>query len=201
VAFYLVVLYALSFGAGYVSKRHVLPPALLTLGFVAAGAPVAGRLIASGLRRLAGATAPPPAWLATAVGVALIVGFAAPKTLGARRPERLAERRAAEWLREQPGRAGAVAAVKRRVAYYAGAAHLPLPNAEMGPMIAYLRANGAGYLIVDDHLLEADPALQRATREGMRLLHTTEGGGRRAAVFTLRAPPLRAEDAAAGRGG
>ena len=68
-------------------------------------------------------------------------------------------------------------------------------------MIAYLRENRAGYVIVDDHLLEADPALRRATREGMHLLHTAEGGGRRAAVFTLGIPSLGAEDAATRRGG
>jgi hypothetical protein len=182
---YLVVLYGLALGAGYVSRRHVLPPLTVALGYAAVGVPIVGSWIASGGRRALRVTGRPPAWLAAALGAMLVIGIAAPKVLKPRRVERLAEKRAAEWLRDQPHHGGAVAAKKLRVAYYADSPYVPLPRGRKVPLIPYLREADARYMIVDEQLLDADSDLGRAAREGMRVVYRVEARGRSAAVFTI----------------
>ena len=182
---YGLVLYALAAGVGYVNRRYALPPALLTLGYAAAGVPVLGRALLAPLRRATGRALPAPEALGLALGLALVVAAAAPKLAKERRLERLAERRAAEWLEAQPGGAGPVAAAKQRVAYYAGAPFVRLPVPGELPPLAYLHAAGARHLIVDDRWLAEDDALREAVTRGMTLVHRSEGEGGGAAVFLL----------------
>ena len=182
---HLVVLYSLTLEVGYVSRRHLLPVVALALGYVGVGAPLVGGWIARAALWVTGRRRAAPAWLASALGAALLVGVAAPKALQPRRLERLAERRAAEWLRAQPDRAGAVAAPRVRVAYYADAAFVPLPPDEGPPLLPYLRAADARYMIVDDHHLDRHPAVGEAARDAMRVVHRVEAGGRSAAVFAI----------------
>ena len=182
VGLYGIVLYGLAFGSGYVSRRHALPPISLALGYVALGLPIVGSWLVARLGRQ-GRAAPP--WLAVAVGTALVVGIAAPKVLQQRREDRLAERRAAEWLQSQPERTGAVAARKLRVAYYADSPYVPLPAAGSRPLLEYLRAADARYMIVDDHYLGSNPAFDEVALESIHEVYRTEAGGRSAAVFAI----------------
>lgn len=181
-ASYLLLLAGHALEAGYVSKRHVLPVVALGFGGVAAGAVALAEWAIAGVRRSAKAPAPAFSTALAMLGIALV---AAPKTLGPRRDERVAVRRAAEWVRQQPDRGAGVAAGKQRVAYYADAPFVPLPGPNPDPLLAYLRASGARYVIVDEQRIDSDPALRRASREGLRLLHRVRSGGRRAVVFGL----------------
>ncbi len=184
--FYLVLLYALVFQAGYVSKRHTLPLAMLLFGYVAAGTPVLGRWLLAVPQWLG--FRPPRHGLrwATLLGVAIAIGILVPSTFQVRRADRIAEREAAIWLRAQSDWHGApVAAGKQRVAYYAGAPHVRLPDSATPSALALLRSAGAEYLIADDHYLEENPTLRRATEVGMRVLHRTQSGGHSATVYAF----------------
>jgi 4-amino-4-deoxy-L-arabinose transferase-like glycosyltransferase len=180
VLLYLAVLYSLAFGAGYVSRRHALPPVALTLGYVALGATRVGGWIAAAAR-----LASRPPWLAAALGAALAVAISAPKALAPRRTGERAERLAAEWLRDRAPPRAALAASRLRIAFYADAPYVPLPPDGAGPPLAYLQAAGARYMIVDEAILEARAALREAARDAMRVVYRTEAGGERVAVFAI----------------
>jgi 4-amino-4-deoxy-L-arabinose transferase-like glycosyltransferase len=182
---YAVVLYALAAGVGYVNRRYALPPAVLTLGYAAAGVPVLGGALLAPLRAAARRPGAAPQGFALAVGLGLVVAVAAPKLAKPRRVDRLAERRAAEWLAAQPGSSGPVAAQKQRVAYYADAPFVRLPQPGALPLVPFLQAAGARYVIVDDRWLDSDPELREAAREGMAVLHRSEAAGGSASVFAL----------------
>jgi hypothetical protein len=53
------------------------------------------------------------------------------------------------------------------------------------PVLPFLQAAGARYVIVDDRWLEADEALRDAARERMAMLHRSEAGGAGASVYAL----------------
>ncbi|MFP8881227.1 MAG: glycosyltransferase family 39 protein [Myxococcota bacterium] len=189
--FYLVLLYALVLQAGYVSKRHTLPIAVLLFGYVAAGTPVLGRWLLAVPQWLGFGTTRHRTQWATVLGVAIAIGISVPSTFQVRRADRVAERQAAIWLAAQPDARGApVAAAKQRVAYYAGAPYVRLPDSATRDALASLEAAGAEYLIIDDHYLEENPALRRATGVGMRVLHRTHSGGHSATVYALEKPGL-----------
>ena len=107
----------LALGAGYVSRRHALPPLLPALGYAAVGVPIVGGFVLD----LVGGRRPGP-WpaderaprAAVLLGFAILALFALPRDLRERRSGRLAERQAAEWLRDQPHTSGAVAAGQLR---------------------------------------------------------------------------------------
>ena len=111
------------------------------------------------------------------------MGIAAPKTFQARRVDQIAHQRAAEWLASREP--GPIAAEKQRIAYFAGAPYVRFPHPEAAPVLAQLKATGARYLVVSQERLAADPELRRATREGMRHIHTAEARGHRALVFAI----------------
>jgi 4-amino-4-deoxy-L-arabinose transferase-like glycosyltransferase len=183
-ALYALVIGTLVFQWGYVSRRHMVPPLVPAFAYVAIGVPIFGgalvRLAQRALRR-GGA---PSAFAAVTTGVALVLALTLPKDLGARRMNRVAERRAAEWLREQPGRAGPVAAWRRRVSYYADALHVPLRTAPLGELVHYLRKSGARHMVIDERTLVK---LTGSTGDdpGLRRLHAEESAGRRAFVFEV----------------
>jgi hypothetical protein len=188
-ALYLAVLAALAVGAGYVSKRHALPVAVLGLGHAALGARVVGRRVAGWLAR----PGPPPAWAATLVALLLLVVFSAAKLARPRSSGDLAERRAAEWVASRVDRGAGVAAGRLRLAYYADAPYVPLPEPEPGmdrsriedSLLAYLRASGVRYVIADDRRIETLDGLGRALASGAHPVHRVEAGGRVARVFRL----------------
>jgi len=179
------LLLGLAFHSGYVSKRHVLPPATLAFGWVGLGVPAAGRLVLAGLGRLRPALAAPRSGLATAIGAGLLVAFGAGKELRPHRAEGLAERRAAEWLREQTGEGG-VAVEKRRDAWYARRSFVSLRAAPDTGIADYLRATGARWLIAGDDTLAERPALAESVGQELVVLHESADERDVARVYTLR---------------
>lgn len=197
VALYAVVLYALALNAGYVSKRHVLPPATLLFGYAAIGVPVLGGALVAAGRRIgriagiggtgaAGARGPAPRALALGLGLAVLLPFALGKQLRRGGDDTSgAQREAAEWLREQGLARGPVAADKVRVAYYADAPFVSLRDAR-APLLPWLRERGARYVITDTEALSEEPALGAGAAE-LELIHEVAGGGGVARVFAV--PP------------
>jgi len=190
VGLYGALLLLLAFHSGYVSKRHVLPPATLAFGWVGLGIPAFGAVVLRALGRLRprlDATGPRAA---VALGAGTLVAFAVAKELRPHRAEGLAERRAAEWLRARPD-AGGVAVDKRRVAWYARRAYVSLRVAPDAGIADYLRATGARWVIADEEAIEERPALGEALSRELVEIHRAEAGHDVARVFAL-------EDGAAG---
>jgi len=190
------LLLGLAFHSGYVSKRHVLPPATLAFGWVALGVPAFGALVLQGLGRLRPALAGPRPRAATVLGAGLLVALGAGKELRPHRADGLAERRAAEWLRVQPG-AGGVAVEKRRDAWYARRSFVSLRAAPDAGIADYLRATGARWLIADDDTLEERPALGEALAKELVVIHESADDRDVARVYALReaggtTPPVAA---------
>ena len=188
---YAGVLYALAMNAGYVSRRHALPPLTPLFGYAAVGAVA---LAAWGLRGVARLRARPEAvgqLTALATAALVVAAMWLPRDLRSRRDERLAERLAAEWLRSEDPGAHAVGAGRLRVAYYAGAEFVPIPPLGSGqdeaPLLGYLQALGARYVIVDESLAAQHRGLRQAQAAGMRLMHREQARGYSAAVFEV--PP------------
>lgn len=177
---YAVVLYGLLLNAGYLSRRHVLTPLLPLLGYAALAVPALGRAL---LPSRVSATR------ATCVCLVLVALVTLPKTLGSHREERLATRRAAEWLASRDDLTGPVAAEKSRDAYYAGEAYIDFSRGGAGADPAALRRAGARFLIVDEPQLANRAPLRAAVRAGLRELHRTRVAGRTAFVYELRPAP------------
>ncbi len=180
VLLYTFVLAGLQLSAGYVSMRHVLPPLLPCLGYVALGVPVAGRILLAGPARLAGRGVSPRA--ALAVGLALLVLASTLMAIRPRRENRVAIRAAAEWLAAQEADPGVVAALKQRDAYYAGAGWVRLPPSGEGEaFVRSLRSQGVDYVVLDGRRLDRYPGLEA----GGRLVHREDAGKRWAGVWAL----------------
>jgi hypothetical protein len=182
---YLVVLLGLALHYGYVSRRHALPPLVLTFGYAALGLPVLGQSLVSVGQRLFRAQATPHPRLALGFGLLCLLAPSLGKELRPRDHAGLAERRAAEWLRAEGLAPGPVAASKDRVAYYADAPFVPLRHTPDAGLIADLRARGARYLIVEGDGGDGSRAARRAQEGGLPLLHHVEAGGREAWVYGL----------------
>lgn len=180
---FLLVLLGLSANSGYVSRRHLLPPAVLLFGYAAAGLLWLAGALARGLRgRIA---EPRLAALLLAVFAALGLG----KALRADRGNALVERRAAEWVRVQGalGEGEAVAAIKRRNAYYAGASFVDLrrvPHEAL--LLAYLRRERARYVIVDESERAVLEKLVAGAADAPRLVHTERDADQVAFVYEIR---------------
>ncbi len=184
---YLTVLFGLALH-GYVSRRHALPPLVLTFGYVGLGLPVLGERLLSLGERLFSRKATPQPRLALGLGLLCLLLPSLGKELRPHDHAGLAERRAAEWLRAQGFAPGPVAAGKDRVAYYADAPFVPLRHAPDAGLVADLKARGARYLIVEEDGAEGSRAARRAQEGGLRLLHELEAGGRKAWVYAVLAP-------------
>jgi len=182
---YGLVLAALVLSAGYVSRRHVLPPLLPVMGYAASGLALAATTAAAWIAERTSLGMRARAWVACACGAVLLAAMWGPVDWAPRRLDRLAERRAAEWLRAADLEPGAVAAGRPRVAYYAGRAFVPLPSDPSGGMLDYLRSHGARYVVVDESNLDLHRGLRETSGQGLRLIHRESGGGRTAAVFEV----------------
>ena len=184
---YLAVLLGLALH-GYVSRRHVLPPLVLTFGYAALGLPVLGETLVSIGGRVFRANATPHPRLALGIGLLCLLVPSLAKELRSHDHAGLAERRAAEWLRAEKLAPGPVAASKDRVAYYADAPFVPLRHTPDAGLVTDLKARGARYLIVEEDGGEGSRAARRAQEGGLPLLHQLEAGGREAWVYALPAP-------------
>jgi len=178
VGLYVGVLYALTASAGYVSRRHALPPLLPLFGYAGVGALAAGAWLARAAR------APQRSALA---GALVLAGFAAGELAGALPPKRLDElagRRAAEWLRDHAPARGRLAAARQRLGYYAEMPYVPLAGVADDALDRYLSRAGARYVLVEEPgQLEA---LRRAEGDAVRVLHHVEVAGEQAWVLERR---------------
>ena len=181
---YGVVLYGLALNVGYLNRRHVLAPLLPLLGYAGLGVPIAGRWAWRALRPRADSRDARPGIGLVLAAVALLT---LPKSWEPHRQERLANRRAAEWLAARPDLQGPVAAEKSRTAYYAGQAFVSLSRVGEGAGPEALRRAGADFLIIDDVQLREWPGLAVSRAKPVEL-HREEAAGRTAYVLDLREP-------------
>lgn len=188
---YGVVLTALVWSAGYVSRRHALPPLLPLLGYAAFGLVRSAELVARRLVRWRPALARREPWLAGLLVAGFLVLAWGPRDWIPRRLDRLAERRAAEWVRASDQSAarslpaGPVAAGRLRVAYYAGRPFVPLPSGPPDGMLHHLRARGVGLVIVDESKLDDHRGLREARDAELVLVHRVRAGGHVASVYAV----------------
>jgi 4-amino-4-deoxy-L-arabinose transferase-like glycosyltransferase len=179
---YGLLLFALAMNVGYVSERHLLPVVLLLLGYGAAGTLWAAERLA-GLRGAAPTPARTRAVAAAILAVVLLVSLG--KTL--RRPEGiedLAERRAAEWVREQaPG--SVVAARKRRVAYYAGGPFLQLRPRTPFSFELYFTNHRVRYVVVNQVDVAEYVGLDDLIGTRLQEVHRVEEAGETALVYAV----------------
>lgn len=189
-AVYGLVLWGLATNYGYLSRRHVLAPATLLLGYAALAVPVVGRVFLDGIARLRGrGAATPRPVLATALALTLVLGIAVGKLMRPQRSHNRVEREAAEWIGDLPAEdfpQGPVASGKRRVAYYAGAPWFPLRKIPGdAPLATALRLAGVRYLVADEHDVDTWKDLAEPGRAGLRVVYSARGEGETATVFEV----------------
>lgn len=180
--FYGALLIGLLFNYGYLSRRHVLPLVPLVLGYAGMGAIWLVDRVCRGRPRLAKAFAP----AGVLAGLACVMlGIAAPKALHDHREDVLAQRLAAEWLRDPALRPGPVASNKRRAGYYAGRRWFPLTEgSELRSLDSLLRER-VRYIVVDDRVLGYRDQMFATPGFDLRELHRVAVGGRTAMVYEL----------------
>ncbi len=186
---YSLVLYALIREAGYVSRRHTLPLAVLMLGYAAVGVPVLGHWILRAGQAAARSHRPIGVGAALVAGLVVALGLELGKGLRPHRLNAVSERRAAEWLRETSTSGAAVAAGKHRIAFYAEApfvnlAHLPADTT----LLPRLRRSGVRYLVLDEDEHQSLLASTTDPETAVRLLHQEEAHGHAAFVYELLPP-------------
>jgi len=179
---YLVVLLGLSASSGYVSRRHVLPPGVLLFGYAAAGL----LWLAAALARAASGRIAQRRIVALLL--ALLAGAGVVKSLRADSGNALVKRRAAEWVRAhgglEPGEA--VAAVKRRNAYYAGAPYVDLRRTPHEALfLPYLRRERVRYAIVGEGERAVFERLIAGAPDAPKLVHTERDDGEVAFVYEI----------------
>ncbi len=188
---YMALLVMLVWGAGYVSRRHALPPWLPLIGYAALGARTLWQASVSRIMRRN------PTWhrrlrdsrvVCAAIVVALILSWGA-RDLRARRTDRLPTRVAAEWLASTRPDSGAVAAQKVRVAYYAQADFVPLPAASGGRLAARLRKRNARWVIIDRDNLADHRGLKEGIGHWLQLVHAVPFGKGAVLVLSLGPEP------------
>jgi hypothetical protein len=182
---YSALLFALAMNVGYVSERHALPPLMLLLGYGAAGALWLGARLA---RVAPGEVRGPGGRRARAATALLLAGVTAiclGKVLRRDGVEALAERRAAEWVRDHaPGRV--VAARKRRVAYYAGAPFVPLRPKTAEGFEVYFDDHDVGLVVVNRDDVPEYVGLAELVGARLRELQRIEAEGEVALVYAYR---------------
>ena len=104
---------------------------------------------------------------------------------GLRRDNRVAVRVAAEWLKTQTESVEPIGAQRLRVAYYAGAPFVALPEPESEPLVAYLRERGVHHLVIDEEHASEYPELEDPERYGLQVIHRVRALGRSAAVYAM----------------
>ena len=185
---YGILLEALHRNAGYLSRRHVLPPLSLTLGYAASGVIPAAQWLVTAAHRARGWRTPTPRhtrYWATGVGIGIVLLCALPMDFARRRDNRVAVRSAAGWLKERTESVEPIGARRLRVAYYAGAPFVPLPAPASEPLVAYLRERGVHHLILDEEHAGAYTELRDPERFGLQVIHRVRASGRSAVVFAM----------------
>lgn len=187
---YGLAMWGLAANYGYLSRRHVLTPATLLIGYAALAVPKAGRAFLGWLARRRGRpqAAPSPV-LATGLALALVMGIGLSKLLRPHIEHNRVERDAAEWISSLPGPdapGGPVAAGKRRVAYYAGAPWFPLRKIpQKAPLAKALRLAGVRYVVANQDDVHRWKDLSDPDRAGLRVVYRTRDEGETATVFEV----------------
>lgn len=183
-ALYAVVLSALLLNYGYLSRRHALPPLALLLGYAAAGTVFLAEVLRQQLSRLH-----PMRKLSVGMSLALalvMVGSTElPKTLRRHRDDALAQRQAAEWLREQAMPQGRLAAVRNRTAYYANREWVRLRYRGDGRSLDSLDLGPARFLIVDREIDVSRRDGSEVEPVALVELHRVEAAGETALVYRI----------------
>jgi len=174
IGLYGVLFYALAANLGYISARHTLPPLMVALGHVGAA-----------LLAIAGVFSSSRRGVALGLIFLLVAGLGLSKSLRPDRTDSVAARRGAEWLAAQDLPPGGVAVRRRRIAYYAEAREVRIPEKPYQNGIEGLRGRGAEYLIIEDDEIGETPWLEEALRGRARLLHREEANGVSALVYRL----------------
>jgi len=180
--FHGLMLFGLALNVGYVSSRHVLPPLMLLLGYAAVSIPVLTRMLDSRLGQ------PRPA--AIVLALVLVGGVGMAKNLRPEGRDELAERRAAEWLRENAEPPGPVATRKRRVAYYAELPFVQLRDKPLGRFVHYLDTHDVRYVVLNTRDIVDYEGLEPLLGSWLEKLHEVETEGESAWVLRY-APPHR----------
>jgi hypothetical protein len=171
---------------GYLSRRHLLAPGLLLLGYAALAVPLVGGMLLTGARRVLGRVSPPSARAGAALATALLMAAGLGKALRPQASHNSVERVAAEWVERQGDPGGAVAAGKRRVAYYSGAPWFPLRKIpHSAPLATALRLSGVRYVVADEDDVAAYGDLAEPERSGLVIVHTARLNDETATVFEV----------------
>ena len=176
-----LTLHDLAIALGGVSRATVLR-------YVRDGVIPAAQWLVTSVRRVRGRRTLPPRstrYWATCVGIGIVLLCALPMDFARRRDNQLALRSAANWLKERTETVEPVGARRLRVAYYAGAPFVALPEPESEPLVAYLRERGVHHLVIDEEHASAYPELRDPERFGLQLIHRVRAAGRSAAIFEM----------------
>lgn len=198
------LLVLLVWGAGYVSRRHALAAWLPLTVFAAVGWCAAVERLRSALeaRRPVGSASTGQS-AARRSGLvrrldgrgavllaALVLLFSwGPRDLRERRADRALERVAAEWLKAGRDGVGPVAAQKRRTAYYAGAAFVPLPDGRDGRIERQLRDRGARWLVIDAAKLDDHAGLAEGIGRWLAPVHAERAGSQEVLILEVTQAP------------
>jgi len=174
IGLYGLVLYELALNVGYVSTRHALPPLAAALGHVGAALLVVTRAFPASRQRVA-----------LALLLIAIAGAGLSRSLRPDRTDSLAERRVAEWLRDAGLPPGGVAVHRRRIAFYADAPAVRIPDKPPRDVVRKMRQWGADYLIISDEDIGDYPWLVEALPTRTRLLHREQANGVSASAYRL----------------
>lgn len=170
------ILLVLVMRSGYISRRHFFPALVPLFGYAAYGLLAFRARLAVWLARrsafFAALGRPVPALFGLAALLLL------PHQLEAKRLDKLAERRAAEWIAYHVG-PGRVAGVGGRVGYYARRPMLDVGAVAPAAIADALEQNGVPYAVLDKEneiaALDADPRYRR--------IHEVNEAGVTAVVF------------------
>jgi 4-amino-4-deoxy-L-arabinose transferase-like glycosyltransferase len=193
--------FALLVTAGYLSRRHLLPLAVILLGYAALGVhAIADRVDARWRPRASTVTR---SRIALAL-VMVLVAVALPKTLRLHREEGVAARVAAEWVRDMAASGDRLATDRPRTAYYAGLVWVPIRGRNGLHDGAALRRLGVRWIIAGKREL-VDPdsvklAVKPAPGQRFELVREFERRGFRALVFEVHEPSPAADDESPGVG-
>jgi 4-amino-4-deoxy-L-arabinose transferase-like glycosyltransferase len=190
VGLYGVLLFGLATNVGYVSSRHVLPPLVPLLAYAGLG-------VLALADRAAGRVSPERAPRRRRAVLAALVGVVAALGLGkalSRLDQRgeVAERRAAEWVRESGGPGTVVAARKRRVAYYAGAPFVQLRPKRPEGFLRYFDDHAVRFVIVNQSDVPEYVGLAPLVGAALHEVQRVEAEGETAVVYAYGAPPAAA---------
>jgi hypothetical protein len=109
----------------------------------------------------------------------------APKALHNHREEALAQRLAAEWLRDHGHEPGPVASNKRRTGYYAERIWVPLTEGSELRSFESLVRQHVRYIVIDDRVLGDRDNLLPSSGFELREIHRANARGRSGMVYEL----------------